>query len=331
MNKKQPQRKNRLAKNKKQGKRNMTAHEENKMRLIKTLGVLFHLLLLASFLYAGAGTTGGVILKESLGARSLAMGDAFTGVASGPETIFWNPAGLATMEKREVSAMYFKEIEDMGLMSLQYAHPFAEYGTAGIAIESFSAGDMELNYLDGTSKSVKAQQDFILNLAYGRTVAESFSAGVNLKYLNSTLAEAKSASTMTLDLGCLYQLPQITGLSFGLALQNIGGSMKYIEEKDPLAFTVRLGASYAKELQNNIFTISGDLNKPKELSARFNLGAEYLYNQMMAIRAGYKFGYDVDSFTAGFGVMIRRYSLDYAFAPKGDLGDNHRISVGIRF
>jgi hypothetical protein len=56
-------------------------------------------------------------------------------------------------------------------MSIQYAHPFAEYGTAGIAIESFSAGDMELNYLDGTSKSVNAQQDFVLNMAYGKEMA----------------------------------------------------------------------------------------------------------------------------------------------------------------
>ncbi|MDD5757314.1 MAG: PorV/PorQ family protein [bacterium] len=301
------------------------------MKSIKIVITIVCSLFVCVQLYAGAGTTGGVILKESLGARSLAMGDAFTAVASGPETIFWNPAGLATMDKPEVSAMYFKEIADMGLMSIQYAQPLAEYGTAGIAIESFSAGDMELNYLDGTSKSVNAQQDVVVNLAYGKELVENFSAGANLKYLNSTLAEAETASTIALDLGCLYRFPQIEGLSFGLNLQNMGGGMKYIEEEDPLSFTMRAGAAFTKALQNNALTISGDLSKPKELSNRFNLGAEYVYNQVIAIRAGYKFGYDVDSFTAGFGVKISRYSLDYAFAPKGDLGDNHRISMGIRF
>jgi hypothetical protein len=170
-----------------------------------------------------------------------------------------------------------------------------------------------------------------LNLAYGQEIIESFSAGANLKYLSSTLAEAESASTMTLDLGCLYNLPQIEGLSLGLTLQNLGGGMKYIEEEDPLSFTIRAGAAFTKELQNNALTVSADLNKPKELSTRFNLGAEYVFNQIMAIRAGYKFGYDVDSFTAGFGVKINRYNLDYAFAPKGDLGDNHRISLGVIF
>ena len=305
--------------------------EEQNMKGLKIVLIIVCSLFISVLAYAGAGTTGGVILKESLGARSLAMGDAFTGVASGPETIFWNPAGLATMEKPEVSAMYFKEIADMGLMSIQYAQPLAGYGTAGIAIESFSAGDMDLNYLDGTSKTVNAQQDFVLNLAYGQKLVENFSAGANLKYLNSTLAEAESASTVAVDLGCLYQLSSVEGLSVGLNVQNIGGGMKYIEEEDPLPLTIRVGAAFQKALENNTLTIAGDLNKPQELSARFNMGAEYVYNQVMAIRAGYKFGYDVDSFTAGFGVKIKRYSLDYAFAPKGDLGDNHRLSLGIRF
>ncbi len=300
------------------------------MRSLKIILAVTCSLFIAIQLYAGPGTTGGVILKESLGARSLAMGDAYVGVASSPETIFWNPAGLTTMEKAEVSAMYFKEVADMGLMSIQYAQPL-DFGALGIAIESFSAGDMELNCLDGTSKTVNAQSDYIINLAYGRKLGTSFSAGANLKYLNSTLAEAESASTFTVDLGCLYQLTQVKGLSLGVNLQNIGGGMKYIEEEDPLSFTIRAGAAYTKALRNNTLTISGDLNKPKELSTRFNMGAEYLYNQIIALRAGYKFGYDLDSFTAGFGVKINRYSLDYAFAPKGVLGDNHRVSLGILF
>lgn len=331
MNKKQLPKKNQTVKIKKRRKVNLSAHEENKMKILKTLAILFHALLIANLLYAGAGITGAVILKESLGARSLAMGDAYVGVASGPETIYWNPAGLTSMEKPEVSAMYFKEIADMSLMSIQYAQPLAGYGTAGLAIESFSAGNMELNYLDGTSKSVNAQQDFVLNLAYGQKIGDSFSAGANLKYLNSTLAEAESASTIAMDISCLYQLPQVEGLSLGLNVQNIGGGMKYIDEADPLPLTVRVGAAFTKELQDNTLTISGDLNKPKELSARFNMGVEYLYNQAIALRAGYKFNYDVDSFTAGFGVKINRYCLDYAFAPKGDLGDNHRLSFGIQF
>lgn len=301
------------------------------MRSLKTILTVPCSLFIAIQLYAGAGTTSGIILRESLGARSLAMGEAFTGVASGPETIFWNPAGLAGMEKTELSAMYFREIVDMGLMSIQHAQPLAGHGGIGLALESFSAGDMELNYLDGSSKSVNAQSDYIINLAYGKKLGDSFSAGANLKYLNSTLAEVESASTMAVDLGCLYKLPAINCLAIGLNVQNIGGGMKYIEEKDPLPLTIRVGAAYIKALQNNTLTISGDLNKPKELSARFNMGFEYLYNQAIALRTGYKFGYDVDSFTAGFGVKISHYSLDYAFAPKGDLGDNHRISLGIQF
>ncbi|MDZ4121041.1 MAG: hypothetical protein U1C33_01375, partial [Candidatus Cloacimonadaceae bacterium] len=42
-------------------------------------------------------------------------------------------------------------------------------------------------------------------------------------------------------------------------------------------------------------------------------------------------GYDIDSITAGIGVQINRFSLDYAF--KGDspdgLGSTQRVSLGI--
>ncbi|MBI5554455.1 MAG: PorV/PorQ family protein [Elusimicrobia bacterium] len=301
------------------------------MKCLKIVLTVVSSLFLYVQLYAGAGTTSGIILRESIGARGLAMGEAFVGVASGTETIFWNPAGLAAKEEPELSAMYFKEIVDLGLMSIQYAQPLAGQGGIGLAIESFSAGDMELNYLDGTSKSVKAQNDYIINLAYGKKLGAGFSAGTNVKYLNSTLAEAETASAVAVDISGLYQVAAVPGLALGINLQNIGTGLKYIDETDPLPFIIKAGAAYQKEIKNNILTISGDIHKPRELSARFNVGAEYLYNHIIALRAGYKFNYDMDSFTAGFGVKINRYSLDYAFAPKGALGDNHRLSLGIQF
>ena len=301
------------------------------MKTSKLLGSLIIAIMAPHLLLAGAGTTGAVLLKESVGSRSLAMGDAYAGLSNGPDSIYLNPAGLAAVETPELGAMYFKEIADMNLTAIQYAQPLNQLGSLGIGIESFSAGTMEVNYLNGDSKSVNAQTDYIINAAYGVHLKGGLSAGADLKYLNSKLAEAESANAVALDLGGLYNLPQMKEVTLGLALQNMGGGIKYIDEKDPLPFTVRVGAAYQTQLQNNIFTISGDLNKPKELSARFNLGAECLYNQVIALRAGYKFGYDVDSFTAGFGVKINRYRLDYAFAPKGDLGDTHRLSLGITF
>jgi len=50
----------------------------------------------------GAGTSGAIVLKQTVGARPLGMGEAF--VAG---VLHWNPAGLSQIRKHEISAIYF--------------------------------------------------------------------------------------------------------------------------------------------------------------------------------------------------------------------------------
>ncbi len=55
---------------------------------------------------AGATKFAGAFMENGAGARALAMGGAFTAVADDPSATFWNPAGLATMPRRELLAMH---------------------------------------------------------------------------------------------------------------------------------------------------------------------------------------------------------------------------------
>jgi hypothetical protein len=53
---------------------------------------------------------------------------------------------------------------------------------------------------------------------------------------------------------------------------------------------------------------------------------------MVAVRAGYKAGYDSQGATFGLGVTYHEISVDYAFLPvTNDLGDNHRFGLGFSF
>ena len=38
-----------------------------------------------------------------------------------------------------------------------------------------------------------------------------------------------------------------------------------------------------------------------------------------------------EGITAGIGLKMGKTSIDYAYVPYGDLGDTHRISLGMRF
>src|SRR5690348_10821830 len=49
-----------------------------------------------------AGTSSGSFLKIGVGARAVALGESYVAVANDPSTIYWNPAGLASLQRQEV-------------------------------------------------------------------------------------------------------------------------------------------------------------------------------------------------------------------------------------
>lgn len=303
------------------------------MKGLKIITTLLSVIILSIQLYAGAGTTGGVVLKETVGARALALGDAFTAVANDADSIYWNPAGLTALEKKSISAMYMNEILDVSFMSLNAALTLSAKQGVGVSIVNLSGGDIELNALDGASKTVKAENDYVLSAAYAKAFG-NLSTGITVKYLKSTLVEAESATAFAADLGAQHTVTQVPGLTIAAVIQNIGSKIKYIDEGDPLPLTGKLGCAYRLPLGalgENHLLVSTDIIQPKELSLRANVGVEYTYNNLISLRGGYKFNYDVDSFAAGFGLHVKNFILDYAFAPKDVLGDTYKLSLTLQF
>src|SRR5437773_4331058 len=49
------------------------------------------------------GTSSGTFLRIGVGARAEAMGETFVAVANDPSAIYWNPAGLASLQRNEAS------------------------------------------------------------------------------------------------------------------------------------------------------------------------------------------------------------------------------------
>lgn len=82
-------------------------------------------------------------------------------------------------------------------------------------------------------------------------------------------------------------------------------------------------------------TLGADANHPNDGPERVNTGLEYCFRELLALRAGYKFGYDEQSWTAGGGVNLgssaQRIHFDYALADFGALDKVHRFSLGVAF
>jgi len=88
---------------------------------------------------SGPGTTGGTILSMPMGARAIAMGEAYTAQADDVSSLYWNPAGLALLNQSQASFMYSQEFQDISLSQAAVATPL-ENGGLGASVSYLNYG-----------------------------------------------------------------------------------------------------------------------------------------------------------------------------------------------
>ena len=85
------------------------------------------------YVRAGAGKTGAEFLLIAAGARPAAMGGAYVAVADDISAVYWNPAGLASLRGRGISATHAEWLSGIRYESLGYGHSVGQLGTLGIS------------------------------------------------------------------------------------------------------------------------------------------------------------------------------------------------------
>ena len=60
-------------------------------------------------------------------------------------------------------------------------------------------------------------------------------------------------------------------------------------------------------------------------------GVEYQPMDRFSLRGGYRTGVEGERGSTGIGIVLKRWTIDYAFVPFGfDLGETHRLTLRIR-
>ncbi len=318
--------------------------------------VLVSALAAASARGAGPGTTAVPVLQVPMSARAAGMGTSFTAVANDASALFYNPAGLARLNAHEFDFSFASGQGETSIQNISYAGPTPFTGVSGNGYTSLGAnllysqsGKIEVNRLntDGSlasSENLNAGSDLVLTGGYaeraGLTPLELHDAayqidhylGVSGKFIRSTIV-TKTATAVAADIGYLAHSPE-AGLSLGASALNIGGKIKYNEEKEPLPATLRGGFAWqggTPSLHNVIASLDGDyLTNEREWHA--NIGLEYFWVKTYGVRVGYQIHREDAGLTMGFGLRWKgRFLLDYAWGLGKTLSDQHRITVSYRF
>ena len=269
-------------------------------------------------------------LRVDLGARASAMGGALLAVPGDGDAVQYNPATLSTLKERQVTLMHNEYVEDV---SQQYLSLGLKKGW-GFWINHLDLGSFDQTTLADPTGSNLSELDAANNafgLGYAREMRAGFSIGASVKYIEEKLGDVKG-NAAALDIGALASLQNVQGLRLAAAVQNLGSSPEFESKKEKLPLLFRSGASYEQELFKQNFLFAADVTHQRGEGFDVSLGCELMIKNF-DLRVGYKSrnATDIGLTTGASFQLLKKYYLDYAFVPFGDLGDSHRISMSVKF
>lgn len=285
-------------------------------------------------------------LRVDPSARSSALSGAFETTIEDPNVIFYNPAGLSTINKKMVSAGFGKYLLDINFGSLSYAMKYKDIGWFGVGIKYFSYGEFDYADEEGNTFGTFGAHDLMLSVGYSNIMYEKIKYGINIKFIQSKIADYGSTA-IAADFGFMYQLP-VQELTVGLSINNLGQQMNsYIDTKEKLPLDVRIGIS--KKLEHLPLKVNVSFAKLNESTEKliqhlkaFAIGGEFTFSQNFIVRIGYsnekrqdlKLGTSlgIAGFSGGIGLKFAdKYSIDYSLNSMGKIGSTHRFNVGYTF
>ena len=289
------------------------------------------------------GTSGLLFLRLGVSERAAGMGEAYTALATDATALYWNPAGLASLERTQVHLMHNEWISSVRQEFVGLAHP-TPLGTFAVGVTGLTMDDMERREELPSSEPLGhfSAFDIAVHGGFGRQILEGLDAGIAIKWVYSRLDE-ENAKGFLVDLGIRHEAV-IPGLTMAASLLHFGSKFSYVAEEFDAPRTIKLGAAWRApftpedsdlHLAYDLLLLSdsdtesdADLGASKALNARHHLGAEYDFRRLAALRLGYKLGYDSQSFSFGAGLRWHQFQFDYAFLPvDNDLGNSHRLGI----
>lgn len=312
------------------------------------------------------GTSAAIFLRIPVGVRGAAMGSAFVSVADDATAMFWNPGGIARLEKKTLFVDHAPWLPGLTFNYFGVVLPLGEAGALGFNVTSLGSDEMDITTVEqpeGTGETFSSRS-VALGMAYARNLTDRFSIGANVKFIHESILNS-SAIGLAFDIGTLYDTP-FPGIRLGVSISNFGTNMRIdgddlnvrvdldpSQEGDNQSIVgrlrtdnheapliMRVGLSWdAIATTGNRLTFAVDGLNPNDDAQSVNLGGEYaLFGETLVLRGGFNDLFLNDrekGLTMGVGVNFEAsgigFSGGYAFQNFEHLDGVNRFSLELRF
>jgi len=280
----------------------------------RLLFIILFLLAVIGYSSASEERYGADFLQQLTASGIDGMGESLAAYSVGARSLNNNPAGLVYAEGSEllinahkmpsITAVIMKQNEDgkwedqsrysidsTEMALVNYVLPLGRFGNLGMGFVFNYSGRFIRVDKEGKAVNGFPRDDLAFTLGYSLRLFQGISLGFDVKSVRSKVPVDEGNSigrTYAANIGFLHQMGK--RVRVGAVLQNMGGEISFDEPDIPgdLRRKFLIGAMYTvKDTGNSNLSLSMDMNPPFEDGPRYNLGAELLYVQRVALRIGY--------------------------------------------
>ena len=289
------------------------------------------------FDFSKSGMSGLQFLKIGLGGKEVGFGSAASSVVDDAASVFWNPAGLGWMTKKQLFISHNEWLVGSQHSAFSFAMPIhslvVAVSAAVLSIKPFEETTVLLP--TGTGRKVEAS-DMVAGIAVAKKFTEKLTIGGQVKFVQEKLDDV-SFNAFLFDVGTIYYTG-FRDLRLAFTLQHFGADQQIFDQKFKMPLLFRLGAAdYIIKGERFHILTAVDLVHPTDNNEWVNWGLEVQLIKILSLRGGYRFNVDEGALSLGFGLYLpilanATFDLNYAYVSYGEIfGNTHRFSLSFTF
>jgi len=273
-----------------------------------------------------AGQAGATQLLVNSWARSSGFNGINISNTSGIESVITNPAGIGTTKRTELVFAHTRYLvgSDINMNSFGLSQSLKKAGVIGLYVTSFDFGELVRTTEDNPDGDLGTFSPSFMNLglSYAKKFTDHIYVGTTVKLVSEAIYDV-NATGVAFDAGVQYRTNlgndslHTDKLKLGIALRNIGSTMKY--DGDGLSFRSTINPGYTSLAERP----AEEFEMPSALLMGVSYDFYFGEHRLTTLGSFISNAFSYDNIGVGFEYGFKQYlSLRYSFLYEKNLLDD---------